>query len=182
MSPLVVEKPVRNHSSRQGRPILLVSVHSTASGRLIPWEDEETGTLRWFDNPASDASAHVVIPRTVEEVWRCVDDEQASWTIEGLNPISLNLEFVHRLPGSPDEEERVTESQLVRGAWQVAQWCRRYELLPERTDIDGMGIVGHGDIPPEFNTGRHWDPGPFFDWDTFIALVKQWFSVNMVPG
>lgn len=155
--------------------MLFITIHSTASGRLISWTSEEEGSISWWSSPVSYASAHILIPRTAEEVWRCVPDKDTAWTVEGLNTISLNLEFAHRLPGADDLEERVTDSQLQRGAWQVAWWCLQYDIPAERTvNIDLYGIIGHADIPPAYNTGGHWDPGPYFDWDTFMRYVLQW--------
>lgn len=104
-----------------------------------------------------------------------MDDDNTAWTVEGLNPVALNMEFAHRFVNDP--ADAVTRSQLERGAYQVAVWCGKYDI-PIRRVIDfdhgASGIIGHGEIPTRYNTNHHTDPGPYFDWDTFLELVRDW--------
>ena len=172
----MVAFPTRNDSSRGVTKITHVVLHSTAGG-ASSWAGEEQGTVGWFQNPDSGASSHVVVPRTKLEVWRFVPDGLAAWTVERFNPSSLNLEFVHRAPRSSSPEERVTDSQLERGAWQVARWCKLYGVPAERASWDVPGIIGHGDLPPVFNTHGHVDPGLFFDWDRFFYWLHRWLEI-----
>lgn len=56
---------------------------------------------------------------------------------------------------------KYTEEQLQAVVWQVAAWCREFEILPD-------AVLGHDHISP----ARKQDPGPAFPWLDFSESLE----------
>lgn len=107
-------------------------------------------------------SAHVLIRRD-GSMTQYVPFDQRAWHAgissyqgrDGCNDYSIGIE----LEGSVDHS--YTEPQYQQLAEVVNLLRQRYPKLAEKQ------IVGHSDIAP----GRKIDPGPWFDWQKFMASV-----------
>jgi len=101
---------VRNQSSRLGRNITAVAVHSTESQDLPGTTDDLRAIRNWFNNPDSQASSHVGIDgQGNTEVW--VHSDRKAWTILDLNSVTCNIEFIGRAaqPASAWEEAQIKQ-------------------------------------------------------------------------
>lgn len=142
---------------RKGRkaPISAIIMHDTG-GHTVE------GTLSWFDNPASQVSAHVVID-TDGAIYRVVADQDTAWHagksnlwgVERVNDFSLGVELV-----DDDDSWPYPKAQIASAAEWVAWKVRQYRIPLNR-------IVGHCDVSP----GRKVDPGRDFRWYEFLRDV-----------
>ena len=80
--------PSPNYSSRNGQPITHIVIHHTDA------LDAE-GTIAWFQNPASQVSAHYVVGRD-GKCFQMVKDANKAWHIYTHNAYTLGIEVVHK--------------------------------------------------------------------------------------
>ena len=167
---------VRNKSSRNGRAIRAIAVHSTESQDLRGTRDDVISIRNWFNNPRSQASSHIGIDGEGHtELW--VPEEEKAWTILDLNSVTLNIEFIGRAAQPAREWE---DAQIRRGAQWAAYWSTRFNLPVQRgnvRNINGVavvtksGIIRHKDLT-DAGFGSHTDPGPQFPMRRFIDLTR----------
>lgn len=148
------------------RPVAIV-YHITDSMNL-------QGTIAWFQNPASRASAHVVIDRD-GSIFQLVSSGHAAWTnndiknprrdIPWLNdaiaqnwqhggPMSLN-DFTLTIEHVGTPAQPPTEAQYASSIALSAYWRDRYGIVPNRGHL-----LRHSDIN---SVDRPYCPGPAFD-------------------
>jgi len=155
-------------------------IHYTANGSL-------SETIRHFNKPASQVSAHIVIDRD-GTVAQCVSFDREAWhcgisrwgDLVGMNPHTIGIELVNwgRLKMRDGkyyawQATEVPESETVwlpRKVDGKSYFWHTYtdEQVHACFDVAAaivkhyglMGILGHDDISP----GRKDDPGPAFDW------------------
>lgn len=143
---------VHNYSPRLTGTIPIgVVVHCTTGGP--DWDAALKATLDWFDNPKSEASAHIVIARD-GLVYRCVADKYMAWhaglhnrpfpdwLIPGNpNDWTLGAELV----GNPDDYEPIQLDVLVM--WVKAK--AKEHWFPQ------TNVCAHSDLYSQKD-----DPGP----------------------
>lgn len=175
-----------NFSSRLGEPIQAVALHSTESSDIKASWDDLHGVRNWFNNDASDASAHAGIDGD-GHIERWVKDSDKAWTILSLNPVTLNIEFVGRAAQPTPEWER---AQLRSGAKLTAYWCRKHGIPVRRgavKNINGRpvvtrtGIILHSDLTAA-GFGLHTDPGKNFPIRRFIRMVRYYRDNGWEPN
>jgi hypothetical protein len=161
---LVWEERLTDNSER-GRPSTRgVVVHSTrgGTGNLAT---EYAATMNWFRNPAAEVSAHVVVG--ADRVGRCVPDDDIAWHAGENNRTHLGIEIA---------QSRITDAftdfQYRASAAVVRQWCDKYGIPMEHVaSQNAPGLIGHEEAEQGRRNGKS-DPGPKFDWDRFMALVR----------
>lgn len=157
--------PAVHTSGRRPAPPTLVVIHCTQGSTA-------EGAARWFANPRSGGSAHVVVDD--QEVWRCVDDMVIAWHAKGANTTGLGLEiagFAQWTRGEwMEHQPRLVESARIH-----AGWCRVYGIpLVESTS---RGYHTHAGLPGN----DHWDPGPGFPMDFYLDSVRRFLNVKPEP-
>lgn len=176
----------RNFSSRLGEPIQAVALHSTESSDVKASWDDIHGVRSWFDNPQSQASAHLGIDGD-GHTERWVKDADKAWTILTLNPVTLNIEFVGRAAQPKADWER---AQLRAGARFTAYWCRKHDIPVRRgavKNINGRavvtrtGIILHSDLTAA-GFGSHTDPGEDFPIWRFIRMARYYRDNGWEPN
>ncbi|HLO03226.1 MAG TPA: N-acetylmuramoyl-L-alanine amidase [Symbiobacteriaceae bacterium] len=146
--------------SRGGPAIRYIVIHDT--------ESAYDRAVIWFQNPKSGVSAHYVIRSADGEVTQMVDVKQTAWHAGNwfFNTHSIGLEHEgYAIDGAAWYNERLyqTSARLVR------YLAARYKIPKDRAHI-----IGHDEIPGtsrERQERMHWDPGPYWDWGHFMALV-----------
>jgi hypothetical protein len=126
-------------------------------------------TLYWFQDPASDVSTHYIMRSIDGAITQMVRHEDMGQHIGGYNPISFGIEhegFIYE-PGWFTWEAYVASAQLTR-------WlCDHFDIPADRDHI-----LGHVEVPG----ASHTDPGPYWEWDMYMALVHDVVPEGRVEG
>lgn len=144
-----VESP--HYEKVSNRTIRYVVLH-TVEGSL-------QGCVSWFRNPKSQVSAHFIVGFSGEIV-QMVREEDVAWHAGNRR---YNLESIGIEHEGFADKNLWTMAQYRASAAITRYICRKYGL-----PIDREHIISHQSITPE----RRRDPGPHFDWDLYLTLVK----------
>ena len=152
------QRPSPHQSPRGGKTITAIVLHDTAG-------ESAESALRWFEDPRSRVSAHLVIDRD-GTITQCVPFDRRAWHAgagvlhgEGdVNGYSIGIELVDR------SDDPYPEAQLARLAEVTAELVRTYRIPLNR-------IVGHQHIA--MPAGRKVDPGRDFPWYDFLLSVGR---------
>ena len=124
------------------------------------------GTISWFQNPASNVSAHYLVSE-LGEITQMVKDERQAFHCYGLNHKSIGIET---------EDKKMCKKN---GTWITpALWAATVDLaahLCKKHKIPVNKILPHSEpwiraMKPRY---AHEDPGPFFSMDKFRADVTK---------
>jgi hypothetical protein len=147
--------------------------------RFVVIHDTEVGyddTVALFQNPLAYVSAHYVLRSSDGQVTEMVQPQNVAWHAGNwwINTHSVGIENEgFALQGDQWFTPRLYLS-LARLTKYTAQ---RYDV-----PLDREHIIGHDQVPGTFGIvnqrNMHWDPGPYFDWGRFMALV----GAPIVPG
>lgn len=146
------------------QPIDMVVIHDI--------EGSAEGAVSWFQNPKAQATSHYVVSSMTGRVWQMVKEHDIAWHAGNwqINQRSIGIEhegYAYR-PGFYNAGEYETSARLVRAI------TARYNIPRDRTHI-----IGHAEVPNPNKPGLfggasgHTDPGPYWDWDYFMALVRN---------
>jgi hypothetical protein len=154
-----------------GLAIRYVVIHDT--------EEAYDPTLAEFQDSHSYVSAHYVIRSSDGLVTQMVPTKDVAWHAGNwyVNTHSVGI-----------------ESEGF--ALDLAQWFtpRLYHSLARLTryqaerygiPLDRAHIIGHDQLPgpsSPYQAGMHWDPGPYFDWAHFMALLGAPLTPSGTPG
>ena len=143
-----------------GLTIRYVVVHDT--------EEAYDPTLAEFQNSHAYVSAHYVIRSRDGLVTQMVPTRDVAWHAGnwyvnthavGLENEGFALDLSHWFtPRLLDSLARLTRYQAQRFGF----------------PLDRAHVIGHDQVPAPTSAGQagmHWDPGPFFDWAHFMALL-----------
>lgn len=128
-------------------------------------------TIAKFRDPRAGVSAHYVIRSSDGRVVEMVRERDIAWHAGNrlYNVTSIGIEHEARL----SDCTLFSEPMYRSSARLVAHLARRY-----RIPVDRSHIIGHSDVPDPFRLGRlggfghHMDPGPCWDWNAYLALVR----------
>lgn len=87
-----ISASVCNQSSRRGLKPRIIVLHTT-EGHNRPGLTDLSGLVRFFDNPASQASSHVANDAEGNDA-RMVPDESKAWTQAAFNAVALSIEQI----------------------------------------------------------------------------------------
>lgn len=139
---------------------------------------------------APRASAHYMVDN--DTVVQGVRDEDVAWAAPGANHNGLQIEHAgYAAQGTADWADAYSSSMLALSARLVAKLCARHSLPVRFVDAEGIkagrwGITTHAEVTKAFpvvNGQRmtHWDPGPNFPMNTYIAAVKSVTAAEEEP-
>lgn len=153
-----------NYSHGPRAKTMGVVIHTTRGG-AASLAAEYAGTVAWFQNPAAQVSAHLVVgPASVA---RCVHDADVAWHARSANATHLGIEICQPTIATP-----ITGFQYRAAAEACRLWAAAHGFPLQRVwTITQPGLVGHEDSEPGKIDGKT-DPGPQFDWPKFLALCK----------
>lgn len=134
--------PTKAFTSRHGETPRLIAQHRWGGGTLL-------GVESWFENPADDASSHLVYAGEIGKyAGRCaqmVKIADKAWTESGYNPVSISIESADAIWLGKDH------AGLIRLARITGFLCVHYNIEPVwPTEIQihsgRAGIVRHADL------------------------------------
>ena len=146
------------------RPLQIIVIHDIEGAAM--------SAVRWFQNPQAEVSAHYVVDADTGTVYQQVKERDVAWHAgnRDINGRGIGIEqtgFAYR-PGFFTPKLYETTAQLVRDI------TKRNNIPRDRTHIIGHFEVPDPSDPTKFGgRGGHTDPGPYFDWDYFMTLVRN---------
>jgi N-acetyl-anhydromuramyl-L-alanine amidase AmpD len=159
---------------KAGRPDrMLTPAGQTASMKIryIIIHDTEgsyDSAISTFQNPAAYVSANYVIRSSDGAVTEMVRPHNVSWGAGNwyVNMHAINIEN----EGFAAQGSTWYTKAMYRSCAKLV----RYLAAKYRIPLDRAHILGHEDVPGPtdyYTSVQHWDPGPFWNWNHFMALV-----------
>ncbi|MFD6529294.1 N-acetylmuramoyl-L-alanine amidase [Streptomyces sp. NPDC060184] len=117
--------------------------------------------VRVFQDPAHRAAAHYVVGKdgSVTQMIRELDVAFHAGN-RAYNERSVGIEH----EGFVDRPQDFTAAMYAASARLTASVCGRYGI-----PVDREHVVGHVEVPGT----DHTDPGPYWDWDRYMELVRR---------
>lgn len=136
-------------------PIDKIVIHMTQSSFA--------SALTWFQDPAAGVSAHYTVRSSDGAIGQSVSDQNiahhaGNWS---YNQTSIGIEH----EGWVEDPKWFTDAMYRSSAKLSAYLANKYDI-----PIDRAHIVGHNEVPG----ATHTDPGPYWDWDYYMTLVRQY--------
>lgn len=116
------------------------------------------GSISWFQNPEAQVSSHYVVRSSDGEVTQMVRDADTAYHARSANASSLGIEH----EGYVDDPSWFTDAMYRSSAKLTRHLADAHEI-----PLDREHIIGHSEAPGN----DHTDPGPNWNWDTYMALV-----------
>lgn len=169
--PQAIWKPSPNRwDNREGHTPRWIILHGTAG--------TAAGAISWFENPASQVSAHYLvcqdgtIVQFVDEngsAWAngAPEDGAASWWLNGVNPNYTTISIEHEKPDTSNATP-LTAIQQMASFQLVSRICQRWNIPARQADSNG-GITGHYSIDP---INRAHCPGTY-PWSDLFNFLHQ---------
>lgn len=118
------------------------------------------GTISWFQNRDAQVSSHYVVRSADGAITQMVEEEDIGWHASCWNNRSIGIEH----EGFVDDPAWFTEEMYLSSALLTRGICERWGI-----PMDREHIRGHVELS---DCNDHTDPGPHWDWDHYIALVR----------
>jgi hypothetical protein len=117
--------------------------------------------VKAFKDPSHRAAAHYIVRRDghVTQMIRELDVAFHAGN-RAYNERSVGIEH----EGFVDRASSFTDAMYTASARLTAGICGRYGI-----PVDRKHIIGHVEVPGT----DHTDPGPYWDWDRYMRLVRQ---------
>ncbi|WP_320782476.1 N-acetylmuramoyl-L-alanine amidase [Streptomyces sp. CRN 30] len=119
------------------------------------------GAVRAFQDPGHQAAAHYIVGQDgrITQMIRELDVAYHAGNRD-YNERSVGIEH----EGFVDRPQDFTDAMYKASAELTAGICARYDI-----PLDRKHIIGHVEVPGT----DHTDPGPHWDWDRYMKLVKR---------
>ena len=152
------------------------------SVRFVVIHDTEVAydpTVALFQNPFAYVSSHYVLRSSDGQVTQMVPTRDVAWHAGNwwVNSHAIGIEN----EGFATEGNQWFTEQLYRSLARLTRYLADRYAIP----VDREHIIGHDQVPgptAAFQAGMHWDPGPYFDWAHFMALVGAPISPSGADG
>ncbi len=156
-----------NYSSRNATVITDVTVHTT--------QGSYAGTISWFQNTASQVSAHYVIRSSDGQVTQMVREVNKAWHVGSANPYTVGIEH----EGFVDNASWYTTAMYNSSAAVTINICNRNNINkttcyngPSSSGVvvlsSAIKIKGHQHYPSQ----THVDPGINWNWPLYYSLIN----------
>ena len=128
------------------------------------------GTISWFQNPAAVVSTHYVMRASDGEVTQMVLDKDRAYHVGNSNRYALGIEH----EGFVDEPDKYYTWATYSASAYLTRWLTIKHAIP----VDRQHIVGHSELPSQ----THTDPGNGWNWDLYMALIREVVSPSEIRG
>ncbi len=126
--------------------------------------------VKVFQNPAHGAATHYIV-RQDGRVTQMIRELDVAFHAgnRDFNERSVGIEH----EGFVDRPKDFTDAMYEASARLTARICARYDI-----PVDRKHIIGHVEVPGT----DHTDPGPHWDWDRYIPLVREAAEQSASPS
>jgi hypothetical protein len=155
---------------RRASSVRHVVIHSTEGGTAA-------SVAAFFATTARASTQLVVDDR---ECYRMVPDLVIPWGAPGVNSSGLHIEHCGFARWSR-EQWIAHMPTLERSAAKAARWCWIFKIPRRWLSVAELragraGFCTHVDATRAFpGSSGHWDPGPGFPKDVYLALVRRFY-------
>lgn len=124
--------------------------------------------INHFQDPTAYDSAQYVISST-GDITQMVTNEDVSWGVFNwhMNMHGINIEH----EGFAAQGASWYTPAMYQASATLVRWLANKYHIP----LDRQHILGHDNIMADFTSvqaQQHWDPGPFWNWNYYMDLVK----------
>lgn len=164
----------RNFTVASGRNLRVIVIHD------MEYPEGNAGAewcAAYFAHPnAPRASAHYYVDS--DSVIQGVLVKNVAWAAPGCNRDGIQIEMAGYARQTRTQWlDSASSAELSLAAQLVAALTKRYgipivQLSASDLRAGRAGITGHKTVNDAYHESDHWDPGPNFPWDWFIAKVK----------
>ncbi|MFC4591426.1 N-acetylmuramoyl-L-alanine amidase [Sphaerisporangium corydalis] len=116
------------------------------------------GTISWFQNPVAKVSAHYLVRSSDGDITQMVHDKDVAYHATTYNNRAIGIEH----EGFVSDASWFTDAMYRSSAALTRYLADKYGIPKDRTHI-----VGHVEVPGS----DHTDPGPNWNWTTYMRLV-----------
>lgn len=177
--PPCTQGPRAAHDSgiRPAQAIKWIVIHSAEASDDVGEDRTAEGVANFFANPRTKASTQLAVDS--DSCVRMVPDLVIPWGATGGNTGGLHVEICGRAAWTKAEWLSTRHKKMLdRAAFKVAVWCYQYRIPAAWVRSKGLkngykGLTTHKDVNDAFGGGDHWDPGPGFPSQEFLALVQK---------
>ncbi len=166
-----------NTSSRAGTIITAVTIHTT--------QGSYAGSISWFQNTASQVSAHYLIRSSDGQVTQMVRESIKAWHVGNANPYTIGIEH----EGFVNNASWYTTAMYNSSAALTIDICNDNNINkttcyngPAHVDVvtlsTAIKIKGHQHFPSQ----NHNDPGINWDWLRYYNLINPPAPCNTPSG
>lgn len=165
-----------DQSSRNGSAITHVTIH-TAQGYYA-------GTISWFNNCSSNASAHYVIRSSDGQITQMVREYRKAWHVGSGNSYSIGIEHEGFINDGSWYTNQMYQSSanLVKdiansSGYNIPTTSCYNGSSNSNSQVDpqstSLRIKGHTHYPVSANSNYHTDPGINWDWPYYYSLLND---------
>jgi N-acetyl-anhydromuramyl-L-alanine amidase AmpD len=132
-------------------------------------EGSYDSTISTFQNPASYVSANYVVRSSDGAVTEMVRPHNVSW---GAGDWYVNM---HAINIENEGFAAQGRTWYTKALYTSTAALVRYLAAKYHIPLDRQHILGHDDLAgptDDLTASQHWDPGPFWNWNHFMALVR----------
>jgi N-acetyl-anhydromuramyl-L-alanine amidase AmpD len=140
-----------NYDAGRTAAIRAIVIHET-DGSYI-------SAVNWFRNPRSRVSSHYLVRAWGGGITQFVAEGDTAYHARNANPWTIGIEHEY----NPRQAIWHTDAQYRSSALLTCAIARRYGI-----PIDRSHIVGHNELPGT----DHADPGPTWNWNYYMSLVR----------
>ena len=140
-----------NYDTGRSMAITAIVIHETDGSYL--------SALNWFKNPRSHVSSHYLVRAWGGGITQFVAEGDTAFHARAANPWTIGIEHEY----NPRQAIWHTDAQYRSSALLVCAIAKRYGI-----PIDRKHIVGHNELPGT----DHSDPGPTWNWNYYMSLVR----------
>lgn len=173
---------VRARHFRKGRSsaVRLVVVH-TMEAPETPSTAETVAA--WFARTDRPVSAHFCVDE--DSVVQCVRVADTAYAAPGANHDGVQIELAGR--AAQDEHQwrdassdrtltiaACVAAELIVGLRFFGASIPVVRLSAEEVAAGRPGLCGHVEVSRAYGRSQHWDPGPAFPWEDFLARTAWW--------
>jgi N-acetyl-anhydromuramyl-L-alanine amidase AmpD len=150
--------------------------------RFIVIHDAETDyqtTIKIFQDSLNYVSAHYVVRSSDGQITQMVDNKNVAWHAGNWNVNMHAIGYEHE--GVAIQGTTWYTDAMYRASATLTKHLAEEYGIP----LDRAHIIGHDDIPGPtagFVAGMHWDPGPFWNWARYMALLGAPITATATGG